>query len=80
MSRLVTAKVRGGVLVADDFARLPDGMSVDVVVPDDEPTALSPEDEAELLDRIAEADRGDTLVPAEDVVRDLRARRALTPR
>lgn len=76
MSRLICAKVLGGVIVADDFARLPDGLSVDVVLPDDEPTDLSPDDEAELVDRIAEADRGDTFVPSDEVMRDLRARRA----
>lgn len=74
MSRVITAKVRGGVLVADDFARLPDGMSIEVVVPDDEPATLTPEDEEELADRVAEADRGDTLISAEDVLRELRAR------
>ena len=74
MSRLVTAKVRGGVLVADDFACLPEGLSVAVVVPDDEPATITSEDEAELVDRLAEADRGDTFVSSDEVLRDFAAR------
>ncbi len=75
MSRLVSAKVHGGVIVADDFARLADGTIVDVVVPDDEPAVLSVEDEDELVDRIAEADGGDAFVTADEVLRDLADRR-----
>lgn len=80
MSRLVTAKVRSGVVVADDFARLPEGLSVQVVVPDDEPAQISDADEDELLDRMAEAERGDTLITADEVMRDLAARRAARAR
>ena len=76
MSRLVTAKVHGGVLVGEDFARLPDGTTVEVVVPDDEPVSLSAEVKAELVDRLAEADRGDAFVSAAEVLRKLAARRA----
>lgn len=76
MSRLISAKVRGGVIVAQDLAGLPEGLTVDVVVPDDEPVVLATADEDELIDRLTEADRGDAFVPAEEVLRDLRARRA----
>ncbi|MBP9171926.1 MAG: hypothetical protein KBG48_31325 [Kofleriaceae bacterium] len=72
MSRLVTAKVQGGVVVGADLTRLPDGTNVQVVVPDDE--VITPEVEQELLARDAEADRGD-LVSADEVLRGLRARR-----
>ncbi len=54
---------------------LPDGARVTVLVPDGDDTfELSPEDEAELLSAIAEADRGNT-VDAASVIASLPRRR-----
>ncbi|MGQ0545270.1 MAG: hypothetical protein ACT4P3_08055 [Betaproteobacteria bacterium] len=72
--KIATGKVIGGKVVVDG-APLEEGTSVTVLARDDERGfTLSPEEEAELLLSIAEADRGD-MVPAEEVLEKLARRR-----
>lgn len=72
--RSATGKDIGGKVVVDD-APLKDGESVTVLARVAESRfALSPEDEAELLLSIAEADRGETIF-AEEVLAKLARRR-----
>jgi hypothetical protein len=72
--KIATGKVIGGKVVIDgDF--LEEGESVTVLARDAENGfTLSPEDEAELLLSIAEADRGETF-SAEEVLAKLARRR-----
>jgi len=73
--RIATGKVVDGKVVIDG-APLEEGASVTVLSRDEESGfTLSPEEEAELLLSIAEADRGET-VSAEEVLERLRRRRA----
>ena len=74
MSMTVRARVRNGRLTLDEPTDLPEGTEVELVPvdADEEPWDLSPEQEAELKARIAEADRGE-LVPADVVFARLRA-------
>ncbi len=59
--KIATGKVVGGKVVVDG-APLEEGASVTVLARDDENSfTLSPEEEAELLLSIAEADRGETI-------------------
>ena len=73
MSTLFSAKVKGGVIVAEDVD-LPEGATVTVVL--DEDTAndnadeVTPEQLAELDEAIAEADRGEG-IPWETVRAEL---------
>ena len=70
--KITTGKVIGGKVVVD--APLEEGASVTVLAPDKERGfTFSPEEEAEILRSIAEADRGET-VPAEDVLARLARR------
>lgn len=72
--RIATGKVVGGKVVVDG-APLEEGTSVTVLARDDEGGfTLTPEEEAELLLSIAEADRGET-VSAEEVLEKLASRR-----
>jgi hypothetical protein len=72
--KVATGKVIGGKVVFDGEP-LEDGASVTVLAPDGERGfTLSPEEEAELLLSIAEADRGET-VPAEEILAKLDRRR-----
>jgi len=72
--KIATGKVVGGKVVIEG-APLQEGASVTVLARDDESGfTLSPEEEAELLLSIAEADRGDT-VSAEELLAKLAARR-----
>ena len=75
MSMMFTAKVKGGRLVVDPVVELPEGATVTVMVddPDADDLELTPEQEAELDDAIAEADR-DGWIPAEQVIAELRHR------
>lgn len=59
---MFSAKVKGGVIVAEDVD-LPEGATVTVVVddPEDDYAELTAEEEAELEAAIAEADRGEGL-------------------
>jgi hypothetical protein len=71
--KIATGKVVGGKVVIDG-ASLEEGMSVTVLARDDENGfTLSPEEEAELLLSIAEADRGDS-ISAEEVLQRLARR------
>jgi hypothetical protein len=72
--RIATGKVVDGKVVIDG-APLEEGVSVTVLARDEESGfTLSPEEEAELLLSIAEADRGE-MVSAEEVLERLRRRR-----
>ena len=72
--RIATGKVVGGKAIVEG-APLEEGASATVLARDaDAGVTLSPEDEAELLLSIAEADRGET-VPAEEVLKKLARRR-----
>ena len=71
--KIATGKVVGGKVVLDG-APLEEGTSVTVLARDSEKGfTLSPEEEAELLLSIAEADRGET-VSAEEVIAKLARR------
>ena len=73
LMKIATGKVVGGKVVIDG-ASLEEGMSVTVLARDDENGfTLSPEEEAELLLSIAEADRGDS-ISAEEVLQKLARR------
>ena len=64
--QVFTARVRGGVIVPEDGVTLPEGTTVTVVA--DLETGVfetTPEEERELLESIAEADRGDFITAAE---------------
>ena len=72
--KMATGKVIGGKVVVEGVA-LEEGTSVTVLAKDDEAGFdLTPEQEAELLLSIAEADRGET-VSAEEVLAKLARRR-----
>ncbi len=77
MSRVIAATIRGGVAVSGEFANRPEGTAVTVVAPD-EAVELTAEQLDDLAAANDEADRGE-LVPAEDVLRALDARRARQP-
>jgi hypothetical protein len=73
LMKIATGRVVGGKVVIDG-APLEEGMSVTVLARDDENGfTLSPEEEAELLLSIAEADRGDS-ISAEEVLQKLARR------
>jgi hypothetical protein len=72
--KIATGKVVGGKVIVEG-APLEEGASVTVLARDDEGgITLSPEEEAELLLSIAEADRGET-IPAEELLERLARRR-----
>ncbi|HEX6095709.1 MAG TPA: hypothetical protein VF432_05230 [Thermoanaerobaculia bacterium] len=71
---IVTGKVVNGRIEVEDV-ELPEGLEVSVYYPSEEAEVqLSAEELAELNASIAEADRGE-LIPAEDVLREIRAMR-----
>ena len=72
--RVTTGKVVAGKVVLDgEF--LEEGLTVTILIPDEEETVqLSPEEEASLREAIAEADAGD-FVDGEQVLRELRSQR-----
>ena len=73
---MFTAKVKDGKLVVDPVVELPEGATVTVLVDndaDDDDVELTAEEEAELDEAIAEADRDDW-IPAEQVIAELRRR------
>jgi phosphoribosyl-ATP pyrophosphohydrolase len=73
--KVATGKVVGGKVVLEGVS-LEEGASVTVLAKDDEDSfALTPEQEADLLLSIAEADRGET-VSAEEVLARLARRHA----
>ena len=72
--KIATGKVIGGKIVVEGIS-LPEGASVTVLAKDDSAVvALTPEQEAELLESIAEANRGET-VGADEVLRSVGGRR-----
>ena len=72
--KIATGKVVGGKVVLEESS-LEEGTPVTVLARDSEKGfTLTPEEEAELLLSIAEADRGET-IPAEEVLAKLARRR-----
>lgn len=74
MSMMFTAKVKDGKLVVDPVVELPEGATVTVLVDNDadnDDVELTADEEAELDEAIAEADR-DGWIPAEQVIAELR--------
>ena len=72
--KIATGKVVGGMVVVD-AASLEEGASVTVLARDDgDGSTLSPDEEAEILLSIAEADRGET-ISAEELLAKLARRR-----
>ncbi len=72
--KIATGKIVGGKVVLED-ATFEEGASVTVLAREDEGHAtLTPEEEADLLLAISEADRGE-MVSAEDVLAKLARRR-----
>jgi hypothetical protein len=71
--RIVTGRVVGGKVVVEG-APLEEGTSVTVLAKDEKAFTLSPQEEAELLLSIAEADRGET-ISAEEVLAKIARRR-----
>ena len=76
MAMTVRARVTNGRLVVDEPTDLPDGTELELVAVDagDEEWNLTEEQIAELQESMAQADRGE-IVPAEEVLRDLRSGR-----
>jgi hypothetical protein len=71
--RIAPGKVVSGHVIIEGES-LPDGLLVTVLAREaDETFELDADQEAELLESIAEADRGE-LIPAEEVLRKLRNR------
>ncbi len=70
--QVFSARVRGGAIVPEEGVTLPEGAQVTVIA-DDEAQAfdVSAEEEGELLEAIAEAERGET-VRAADLLERLR--------
>jgi hypothetical protein len=63
--RVATGKVVAGKVIVEGEP-LPDGAKVTVIARDDAETFdLSPEDEAEILSAVAEAERGETMDAAQ---------------
>ena len=71
--RIASGKVVSGQIIVDG-ERLPEGAQVTVLAPEaDETFELDASAEAELLESIAQADRGE-LIPAVEVLQKLRNR------
>jgi len=72
MSRVYSARVRGGVVVVPEGVTLPDGAAVTLAVNDDREATieLTPAELAELDEAIAEADRSES-VPSAVVLAEL---------
>jgi hypothetical protein len=69
--QVFTARVKGGAIVPDEGVELPEGSRVTVIADErDAPLELTPEQDAELAESIAEADRGD-VISAEELFRRL---------
>lgn len=69
--RVFSAKVRRGAIVTDEAVDLPDGSSVTVVADDEDGFDVSAAEEAQLIEAMEEADRGE-LVPAAELLARLR--------
>ena len=60
--QVFSARVRGGTIVPEDGVTLPEGATVTVVADDDrQPFDATPKEESELLEAIAEVERGETV-------------------
>jgi hypothetical protein len=69
--QVFTARVKGGAIVPDEDVELPEGSRVTVIADErDAPLELTPEQDAELAESIAEADRGE-VISAEELFRRL---------
>ena len=70
--QVFSARVRGGTIVPEDGVTLPEGTKVTVIADDDTETfETTAEEESELLEAIAEVERGNT-VRADDLLERLR--------
>ena len=70
--QVFSARVRGGAIVPEDGVTLPEGTTVTVIADDDgRGFKTTADEERELLEAIAEAERGET-VRAADVLERLR--------
>ncbi len=67
--KVFSAKIRGGAVVTDEVVDLPDGATVTIVADDEEGFDVTPEQEAELVDAMEEADRGDFMSAADLLAR-----------
>jgi hypothetical protein len=64
--QIFSARVRGGVIVPEGELTLPEGTTVTVMADSETgPFEVTPEEERELLEAIAEAERGETVSAAE---------------
>jgi hypothetical protein len=69
--QVFTARVKGGAIVFDEDVELPEGSRVTVIADEREaPFELTAEQNAELAESIAEADRGE-VISAEELFRRL---------
>lgn len=71
--KVITGKVVGGRIELPP-GEVAEGASVAVVISDDEPVVLSPEDERQLMDRLEAIARGE-FVDGDEFLERLRARR-----
>ena len=70
--QVFSARVRGGTIVPEDGVTLPEGAKVTVIADDDTETfETNADEESELLEAIAEVERGET-VRADDLLERLR--------
>ncbi len=70
--QVFTARMRDGALIPEDGVTLPEGSTVTVIADGNtEPFQTTPDEERELLDAIAEVERGET-VRAADLLERLR--------
>ncbi len=70
--QVFTARMRDGVLLLEDGVTLPEGATVTVIAAGNaEPFQTTPDEERELLDTIAEVERGET-IRAADLLERLR--------
>ncbi len=64
--QVFTARVQGGAIVPEAGVELTEGSRVTVIAGEtDAPFAMTPSEEGELVESIAEADRGDVISAAE---------------
>ena len=69
---LITTGRVSGSSIAHETGNLPEGARVTILAPENgEVFELSPDDEAKLLDAVAEAERGET-IPASELLEQIR--------
>ncbi|HEX7150652.1 MAG TPA: hypothetical protein VF618_04120 [Thermoanaerobaculia bacterium] len=71
---VITGKIVNGRIEVENAAELPEGATVEIFIAEDDGYDLTPEDEAELEDRVAAVHRGE-FVTAEQLLTELRSRR-----